>query len=172
MKSISVYCEISEAFLTWDVANEKQKSFDSFLTLCYEAESTSLLSKLGRNEPAIVLIKKHYFAKSRNFEDLTAETWQKIREILWRIKLKSVEHYPEHLNLFLRRMFKKHSHNFIAFFFAKLREMKQEKVRYPGKVKKWRLITEIETKEKLKAEFFEEVESDLGLFLSYSQELL
>ena len=140
--------------------------------MCYEAKPTSLLSKLGRNDPAIVLIKKHYFAGIRNFEDLTAETWQKIREILWRIKWKSVEHYPEHLNLFLRRMFQKHSHNFIAFFFAKLREMKQEKDRHPEKLKKWRLSKEIETMEKLQEEFFEEVESDLGLFLSYSQELL
>ena len=168
----SLYCDISQTLLAWDLEDSRHKSFEHFLEICYKADPNSLLSKLGRNDPAMVLIKMYYFENTPNFDKLTAETWRKIREILWQIKSKSVEHYPEHLNLFLRRMFAKHSDNFVAFFFAKLRQMKREKDQYPEKCKKWRLKGEIETVETLKEEFFEEVESDLGLFLSFSQGLL
>ena len=168
LHGVSVYCDVSQTLLAWDQCLAKQKTFEAFEEIIFASEDQeSLLSRLGRNEPAMIRIRYYFFLGSPDFEVLSEQCWHTLKDSLWKIKEHSVAHHPESLNLFLRRMAAKNRENFVAFFFKKLSQLKEEKDN-PEKQNKWKLKLAIEGLSTLKEEFLQEIDLEFGKSLSVS----
>ena len=166
LDGVSVYCDLGQTLLAWDKCLDKQKAYSAFEDIIYsDPDQESLMSRLGRNQPAMVRIRYYFFLNSPDFEVASDVCWLKLKELLWKIKEESLAHYPESLNLFLRRMHTKNRENFVAYFFEKLRALKEEKDN-PEKQKKWKLKLEVEEESQLKEIFFQEVDIELTKFLT------
>ena len=163
-----MYCDVSQTLLAWDQCLAKQKTFEAFEEIIFASEDQeSLLSRLGRNGPAMIRIRYYFFLGCPDFEVLSEQCWHTLKDSLWKIKEHSVAHHPESLNLFLRRMVAKNRENFVAFFFKKLSQLKEEKDN-PEKQNKWKLKLAIEGLSTLKEEFLQEIDLEFGKYLSVS----